>query len=156
MIQFKRILVPLDGSALSESALPLALGLAQKFESHILLLRVVDMPHEVTLSSPVDWRIQAGQQARQVAESYLKVRKDGLEREGFDVRILVHDVSPADSIIETAQNLAVDVIVMATHGRGGVARWAVGSVADKVMRHGPCPVLLVRQKPDPRVENPGV
>jgi nucleotide-binding universal stress UspA family protein len=61
---------------------------------------------------------------------------------------LVRDASPAESIIDAATAEVVDLIVMSTHGRGGLARWTFGSVADKVARHSPCPVLLVRQRPE--------
>ena len=145
MFDLSNILVPLDGSALSESALPPAMSLAQKFEGHIILLRVVDVPREITLSSPVEWRIEAQEQAYEISENYLKGREAELRKKGFNVSILVHDTSPAKNIIDTAAKMSMDVIVMSTHGRGGIARWAVGSVADKVARHSPCPVLLVRQ-----------
>jgi nucleotide-binding universal stress UspA family protein len=148
MVEFKRILVPLDGSALSEKALPPAMALAEKFEAYLTLLQVVDVPNEINLSLPVETRVQAMEQARRTAESYLKGWQEKLRRQGLKVNILVHDVSPADDIIETANTLAADIIVMGTHGRGGLARLAVGSVADTVMRHSPCPVLLVRQKPE--------
>ena len=61
------------------------------------------------------------------------------------MRILLRDTSPAEDIIDAAIAEDVDLIVMSTHGRGGLARWTFGGVADKVARHSPCPVLLVRQ-----------
>ena len=71
------------------------------------------------------------------------------------MRIRVRDSSPAESIIDTATAENVDLIVMSSHGRGGSARWTFGSVADKVARHSPCPVFLVRQKPESTIETKG-
>lgn len=148
---FKRILVPLDGSSLAERALPVAMTLAQKFESKIILLRALDAPGSSisTFHPEVGMRLQAEarKHARQEVEGYLQARKGELRQQGFDVHILVGGTSPAECIIDAATNEDVDLVVMSSHGRGGVARWTFGSVADKVSRHSPCPVLLVRQKP---------
>ncbi len=76
--------------------------------------------------------------------SYLKARQGELRQQGFEARILLRDTSPAEDIIDAAIAEDIDLIVMSTHGRGGLARWTFGSVADKVARHSPCPVLLVR------------
>jgi nucleotide-binding universal stress UspA family protein len=150
MVEFKRILVPLDGSPLAEKALPVAMSLAQRFDGQIILLRVVDFPVLVTPvmypEIPPSQLVEIRDQARQEAEAYLKARQDELSRQGFDVRIFLGETSPAEHIINTADAEEVDLIVMSTHGRGGLARWALGSVADRVIRHGPCPVLLIRQK----------
>ena len=153
MIEFKRILVPLDGSSLSEEALPLATTLAQTFGSEIVLLRTweVSMPPTSEYSGVyLGWMDEAYAHAREEVESYLKARQDALRRQGLDVEIvLLGDHSPAEKIIDTAVSQNVDLIVMSTHGRSGLARWALGSVADKVVRHSPCPVLLNRQPVEP-------
>jgi len=149
MIEFKRILVPLDGSPLAERALPLATALALKFESQVILLRVLDIPtptiptfHPEIIPS---WVSEAREQAYQEAEHYLKARQAELRQQGFEVRILLRDTSPAQDIINAAIAEDVDLIVMSAHGRGGLARWTFGGVADKVARHSPCPVLFARQ-----------
>jgi nucleotide-binding universal stress UspA family protein len=116
MMDLKRILVPLDGSPLAEKALPMATTLAQKSGGQIILLRVLRF----------FMTVRGGYQAVFPSEqltAYSEIYQE------------------ADIIVD--QN--VDLIVMATHGRGGLARWAAGSVADEVVRHGHCPVLLVRQ-----------
>jgi nucleotide-binding universal stress UspA family protein len=123
--------------------------LARKFDSHIILLRVVGRLN--TASSSVSetlgiWRIQVGQHASQEAEAYLKAQRDNLIRSGFDVSTLLCHASPADGILNATTDYAVDLIAMSTHGHSRIARWAVGSVADKVVCHSYCPVLLVRQK----------
>ena len=150
MIEFKRILVPLDGSPLAERALPPATALALKLESQVILLRALEIP-----TSPLpayypkaakNLMLEVCDQMRQEAESYLKTLEADLRRQGLDVRILLPDPPPAESIIDAAATEDVDLIAMSTHGRGGLARWAFGSVADKVAHHSSCPVLLIREK----------
>ena len=84
--------------------------------------------------------------ARQEAEEYLYSKRDELMRAGYNVKAFVGEASPAEHIMGIAAEQTVDLIVMSTHGRRGLTRWALGSVADKIVRHGPCPVLLIRQK----------
>jgi len=148
MINFKRILVPLDGSPMAESALPLAMALAQKFESEIILLNVLCFLIP-TVSTPYfhfpNWMIKNCDFARHEAESYLRTCQNELGQQGINARILLREILPAESIVDAAIAERVDLIVMATHGFGGLARLVIGSVADKVVRHSPCPVLLVRQ-----------
>jgi nucleotide-binding universal stress UspA family protein len=150
MIEFKRILVPLDGSPLAEKSLPAALALAQKFGSQIILLRVLDIPvptsptlhPEVTIG----WVREARQHAHQEAESYLEAVQGELDRQEVKTRILLRDTAPAEDILDVADAEDIDLIIMSSHGRGGLARWTFGSVAEKVARHSPCPVMLIRQK----------
>jgi universal stress protein A len=59
----------------------------------------------------------------------------------------VRSASPAEDILLVAADEKIDLIVISSHGKGGPSRWTAGSVADKVMRHSPCPVLLVRENP---------
>ena len=149
MIEFKRILVPLDGSPLAERALPLAVALTQRFESQIILLRALDIPTSPLSAfypeAATKLMLELCEYARQEVEGYLKAQQDELGQQGFDVQILLPAPPPAESIIDAAIAEDVDLIVMSTHGRGGLARWAFGSVADKVARHSPCPVLFARQ-----------
>lgn len=152
MTTLERILVPLDGSSRSERALPMALALSQKFASQILLLRVPDAPGGMIATflpeQGIRLQTEVRKHARREAESYLLARQGELRQQGFDVRVMIGTKSPAESIIETATAENVDLIVISSHGRGGLARWAYGSVADKVARHSPCPVLLVRENAD--------
>ncbi|MCD6290533.1 MAG: universal stress protein [Anaerolineae bacterium] len=152
MVEFKRILVPLDGSPLSERALPAAAALAEKFDGRLILLHVLDIPTP-TLPAlypeiAIGWVEEAREQAHREAQRYLEKLRAALEEQGLGVEVLLRDTSPAEDILDVATTGGVDLIVMSTHGQGGLARWTFGSVADKVARHSPCPVLLVRQKPD--------
>lgn len=152
MSEFKRILVPLDGSPLAERALPAALALAQKFGSQIILLRVLDIPVPTPPTShpevTIGWVREARQQARQEAQSYLEAVQGELDRQAAKTRILLRDTAPAEDILDVAGAEDIDLIIMSSHGRGGLARWTFGSIAEKVARHSPCPVLLIRQKPE--------
>ena len=157
MVEFKRILVPLDGSSLSERALPVARALAQKFESQIILLRVLDIPNPTVPTSHLEVTMglmrEARQYALQEAQSYLETIQQELYEEGFKTRSLLRDKSPAENILNVASAEHIDLIVMSSHGKGGLARWAFGSVAEKAARYSPCPVLLVRQEPEAASES---
>jgi len=149
MVEFKRILVPLDGSPLSVRAIPFALALARKFESEVILLRVLDIPTPTAPTShpevTIGWVREAREYAHREAQSYLDARQREVYQQGIKVRALMRDRSPAEDILDVAAAEKVDLIVMTTHGQGGLARWTFGSVANKIAHHSPCPVLLVRQ-----------
>lgn len=148
---YKRILVPLDGSPLAEAALAQARELARWAVGTLLLMRVVSYPLvsvvrvDPTFSGTLtdDFLALRGQAEAYVEEIAARLRQDGL-----DVQTqIVDDASPADAILDTVQSLKVDLIVMSTHGRSGVSRWLLGSVADRVVHHSLVPVLLVRPVP---------
>ncbi len=148
MTEFKRILVPLDGSPLSQRALPVATTMAQKFGSEIVLLRVLDIPMPAPPTSypevSIGWERQARACAHRKAQSCLDALQQEVYEQGIEVRARMCDQSPAEDILQVTGSEKVDLIVMSAHGQGGLASWAVGDVADKVARHSPCPVLLVR------------
>jgi nucleotide-binding universal stress UspA family protein len=150
MVALQRILVPLDGSALSERALPLATALAQKFGSEITLLRVLDVPPPTLATRYPEnhWMREALQFSYREAQTYLEAKCAELAGQGIRARVLVRDQSPAEDILLVAADEKIDLIVMSSHGQGSPSPWTAGSVADKVMQHSPCPVLLVRQSPE--------
>jgi nucleotide-binding universal stress UspA family protein len=145
---FKKILVPLDGSALAEKALPYARTLAQKFGGTLLLAQV--LPPFVLLP-PND---QAAQEqltylknAEVTARRYLAHLQANLQESGLSATIEVLEGGPvAEMILELARDRAVDVIVMNTHGYTGNELWVYGSVTNKVLQQAPCPIFLVRTK----------
>ncbi|MCS6845482.1 MAG: universal stress protein [Caldilineales bacterium] len=142
---YRRLLVPLDGSALAERALGHAEALARLFDSELILLRVVVSPY--TLVAPD--LILAGADPdlpalRAHAEAYLRSVAGRLENQGMRVRTVVCDGPVAEMILDQAQAQEADLIVMSTHGRGGVRRWVYGSVAERVLQGAACPVLLIR------------
>jgi nucleotide-binding universal stress UspA family protein len=148
MIEFKRVLVPLDGSPLAERALPVAMALAQKLDSTIVLFRALEISAPSIPALYPDTALSLAREAhehvRTEVEQYLAAKEGELEGQGYDVEVELRDEPPAEGILDTASAMEIDLIVMSTHGRGGLARWTFGSVADKVARHSPCPVLLVR------------
>lgn len=149
---FKHILLPLDGSQLAEVALPVALNLADKFESKLTLLRIVSLPtafYSMHDSVSINLLVTFCEQALEEAKAYLKKLRNELTQQGYEVQIQVlEDSSPATAILDVVRVQAIDGIVMSTHGRGGLGRWVYGSVADKVLRYAPVPVLLIRATND--------
>jgi nucleotide-binding universal stress UspA family protein len=147
-VMFRKLLVPLDGSQLAANALPSALALAQASDGLVLLLRVPvyqkqSLPAKVTA---VYNRLRPPEEkewVRHRVERYLRsVRLVTLGRE-IAFETLVIDGDPAGVIVDTAEAQDVDLIVMSTHGRGGLVRWWLGSVTEKVLRATTRPILIV-------------
>ncbi len=135
---FRRILIPLDGSAFAEAALPAALSMSRRGRGDVRLITV----HEpVPAFAYADW----DEAARQWAENYLK-EVEGRVRPhaGGEVSTAVGEGPVVEEIRRQAEAWNADLVVMATHGRGAVSRVWLGSVADGCIRHGHRPVLLVR------------
>jgi nucleotide-binding universal stress UspA family protein len=135
---FERILVPLDGSALAESVLLHVGRLLARKDADVLLLRVVTLPP----STEGDVGIPP-EQLRSAATEYLRGVERRLSGEGARVRAKVVEGFAADAILEAARNERATMIALSTHGRTGLARWVFGSVAEKVLRASPIPVLAV-------------
>jgi nucleotide-binding universal stress UspA family protein len=147
--RFRRVLVTLDGSPESREILPLAQGLARTFDAEISLLRVI--PPHFPLTSPFTSHsgqpFQGFKQEEEAAGEALEGEAHLLEQAGISARVRVlTGAHPAEGILEFVQSEGVDLVAMATHGRGGVARLILGSVADKVIRGGTVPVLLHRAR----------
>jgi nucleotide-binding universal stress UspA family protein len=143
---FKRILVPLDGSIRAEQAIPLAVCLARASGGSVLLLRVVTTPIEFGPYMRQSMMIREVVEADIVhAAEYLSnvARSDDLK--GIETQVAVFTGSEALTIIETARDQHVDLILLTSHGDTGFKRWALGSVAQKVARHSPVPVLVLRK-----------
>jgi len=139
---YERILVPLDGSEVAEVALPYAEQLAGRLGSEIILMSVsrsTDEQDEQVLRSYLQKTVEA---ARDESARYLG--KPAGEAITIEPMVLVGD--PAESIVDYADRSDVGLIVMATHGRSGIRRWALGSIADKVLRATKQPVVLIRAK----------
>jgi universal stress protein A len=140
----QRFLVPVDFSESATQALEYAMGLASKLGARLTLLHVIEpLPlggDDMGIVLPYTYfeELEAG--IANSMQTYLeRITKTGLEG---DVAV-VHGV-PFQEIIETAKTQQVDLIVMGTHGRTGLQHMFLGSVAEKVVRLAPCPVLVVR------------
>ena len=142
----KHILVPTDFSEYADDALDYAIALAQKLQARLTLLHAVETtPLEVAESAtqrpPSYWQ-ELGTGTEQSMEEFLKRLHDvGLQGE----TLIVHGV-PFQAIIDTAKDKGADLIVMGTHGRTGLTHVLMGSVAERVVRMAPCPVLVTRGK----------
>jgi len=146
MIDLHRILVPTDFSKYSHNALKYAAAFAEKFGAEIYLLHVVQdlalfIPEAVSVAPPVTPPIE--QMTAAVLEGLQRViRENELGR--FIVHCEVREGTPFYEIIQFAKETEIDLIIMGTHGRGGLAHVLLGSVTEKVVRKAPCPVLTVR------------
>lgn len=138
------LLVTLDGSAFAETALPHAVTLARTFGSSILLLRTVEESMPARRYPSMTIIQEAAEEERRAAKSYLDGVAERLRQEGVPVHTMVLKGWAADVIAYRGAALGPRLIVMATHGRTGAARWLLGSVAQEVIRRSPLPVLLVR------------
>ena len=142
---FKRILVPLDGSPLAEKSLPYAEDMAAHLGSEIMLVNV---------ASPLERMYKPDYQAyksRTAADMEQRIKKSAHLPGGEKIKVVSSVINtegilmhPAEHIVNYAEKNNVSVIIMATHGRTGIGRWALGSTATKVVRAAKCPVFLVR------------
>ena len=141
----RRILVPLDGSKLAEQVLPVTIPIAQALGSEMILFRVLPV-HASTWGTGVSHVHLGGvfEIADQNAFAYLQDLASHLEEQGIRTRAATQIGAVAESIADYAETNQVDLIAMSTHGRTGPLRWALGSVADRVLRAGNTPILLVR------------
>jgi nucleotide-binding universal stress UspA family protein len=153
----KTILVPLDGSPLAKQVLPSVRMLAPLLGAEARLLPVVseaDRYHLLADFEPDDPFKTAGEKyrsswdaLRQNADSYLAPLAQQLRAAGVEPAYEVRLGAPAEVIVEEAEREHVALIAMATHGYSGIKRWALGSVADKVLHATGKPLLLVRAQP---------
>lgn len=147
---YRHILVPLDGSELAEVALPHAIAVAKPSNARVTLLQVVPSTTARTGLGEAGvfldaefWR-KLDESRVAEARAYLERVAERLTADGLQVDIVLRKGEPADTVIDVAKELEADLIVMATHGRTGLGRWVLGSVADRVVRASHLPVLLIR------------
>ena len=144
----QHVLVPIDFSATADRALAYAIALAQQLHARLTLLHVLDLT-PVTMED-----MTAGMTATLLddletdAQHLLQASRERVQRAGLQVESLLVQGTPTQTILDTAGEQGVDLIIMGTHGRTGLAHVFLGSVAEHVVRHGPCPVLVIRRAPD--------
>lgn len=148
------ILVPTDFSGLSCQAFSWATLLAKKFNAKIMIVHVISGrdAEEMTAQPGNPWESVLEREDYAMIESFQRCLQSDIDQT-VAVQTLVK-VGPADEIIvEAAQEKAAALIVMATHGRTGLYHALMGSVAEKVVRQAPCPVLTIRPRGELQVEN---
>ncbi len=152
---YSKVLVPLDGSAVSERALAHAQNMANAFGARVYLLQVISLTHEYEASrdgggegpSVVEYSLElaqeitAGRQSR--AEKYLEAVAAQLKSQGIQVDTAVRQGLTLENITTFVEEHGIDLIVMSTHGRGYFQRFMVGSVTDRVIRSSHVPVVAI-------------
>ncbi len=147
-VALKSIIVPLDGSELAESVLPMVAGLAKKLDLEIVLFRAFHIPYNVYAG---DEGYYAGNYdemiagVRDQASEYLDKKATEIKKLGVaKVTCVTKEGFAGDEIIAVGRNTPGGLIAMCSHGRSGVQRWVLGSVAETVTRHAGGPVLITR------------
>jgi len=148
LTRFQKVLVPLDGSDVAETALPAATRIADDFGGELVLVRVVPSPVELTSIygvTGVELRGEAYETRLGEARSYLDGVAGRLKGRAVQVQAIEGE-GAAEGIAEAARHHQADLIAIASHGRGGLERALLGSVADKVLRATTRPVLIARPR----------
>ena len=145
---YGRILLALDGSAMAEQALPIAVNHAKKFQSVLYLIRVItplkkSYPTGMATMSAIE---KAEEQLRVIAEDYLEGIANKLQKDNVEVNIVTRIGIVYKEIISFSDQNNIDLIVMCTRGESGFTRWMLGSNTDYVIRGAKVPVLAVPAK----------
>ncbi len=140
---YKKILIPLDGTAQAETILFQAVALAKSEGAEVVLLRIILEPVEKFSDSNQDQIPALEQEMETEASEFLKRMVAELKRSGASVTSLLRTGPIPETILDVAGEIHADLIAMATHGRAGLQRWLLGSVADHVVRKSPVPVMLI-------------
>ncbi len=148
-VVLKRLLIPLDGSRLAESVLPMGLSLAIHLRARVTLLHVMERSARAIVHGDRHLTV-ASEADRYLADVAARFRAEGVEVECHVHPNLEGDVPK--SIVDHAADLAADLVILATHGAGGARRVLFGSVAQQVLRRGDRPVLLIRPPEGPAAE----
>ena len=140
----RKILIPLDGSPFAERVLAFVREVAKPQTSELLLVHVTQASQYYAVLVPDAMHTVDITHWQQQAENYMKRMTAELQSEGYDVTSVMSEGDVASTICDVADAQNVDLIAMTTHGRSGIAKWVLGSVADRVMRSARQPVFLVR------------
>ena len=145
MIELRRILVPTDFSEHSQNALRYGIALAEKFGARLYLLHVfqdlaVYQPDAVNVGPPM---LPPVEELTAAAHNRLNIIVKDQHLEHLQIQTDVREGPPVEEIVDYAHEYQIDLIVIATHGRGWLAHLLLGSVAEKVVRKAPCPVMAV-------------
>jgi nucleotide-binding universal stress UspA family protein len=152
-VTIRTIVTATDFSAFSETALSYAREIALKFAAQVHLVHVLERPEDVPW-----WLAEQEYHARRgTLEQEARRHLDETVRRCLDGVAAQADLKTgraADQVVETAREVDADLIIIATHGRGGLSRVLFGSVTENVVRHAPCPVLTVRPERSDKEDTP--
>jgi universal stress protein A len=149
-MQVKHILVPTDFSVGSDTAIAYAYDLAATLGASLHILHVLENPYapgafmEMYAPPPADYFIDLERQAEERLQRSLTDRQKARVHAEFSTRI---GIAAAEILDRLQEAPTIDLVVMATHGRGAMARLMMGSVTEKIVRSAPCPVLTLREHP---------
>jgi nucleotide-binding universal stress UspA family protein len=141
---YKKILVPLDGSPLAEGVLPHALALANAEGAEIVILRVAADPAAEFAFSDPSLASDMVKDLEADTTKYMSEITSKLKSQGAKISAITREGAIAETILAVADEVGADVIAMSTHGRSGMRRWLMGSIADRVVNHSHIPVMLIR------------
>jgi nucleotide-binding universal stress UspA family protein len=134
--------VPLDGSRLAESILPVAAAVSRAFTARVTLLHVLESPHGGRAAprpvDPLEWEMTHAEIAR-----YMEVRRQQLGDEGFAPAVEIVQGRPAEQILQTARERGVDLVALASHGGSGTDAWARSATADRVIALADTSILVL-------------
>jgi nucleotide-binding universal stress UspA family protein len=139
---YKNILVPLDGSTLSECSLAHVKEIVKACDVPLVtLLNIVDSVHNYPDTSKEEIKINIEESVKSKANDYLKTIAESLH--GISTKIVIQKGNAAEKILNYISDNGIDLVIMSTHGHSGGARFFTGSTADKVIKHSPIPVLAI-------------
>lgn len=140
-LHWRNLLVPLDGSPIAERAIPTARALAQGLDAKITLFRAAPVAlHGGYYGLPANVDVDTETEA-----AYLRGVAQPLREQGIEVDVAVARGTPSESLVAAVADREVDLVVMTTHGRTGLRRWLLGSVAESLLRTVHTPILLLRE-----------
>ncbi len=143
----KTILVPTDFSEFSDRAIKQAVDIAEQNKAKIYLLHVVDRLQQCAIDYCIPLEVMQKVQGESEKEATKKMQEEAnkiLQSKKIEVSFDVKSGTPYEEILTEQQERKIDLIVIASHGRTGILKSLIGSVAERVMREAKCPVLLVR------------
>jgi nucleotide-binding universal stress UspA family protein len=148
---YQKILVPVDGSEYSECALPHVEAVAAGCSvPKVILLRVIEPLSAQVISAYMEAGPAGATMLNQAEEQHAEDAKKNvdklatqLKKKGIAAEAVTVNGAAPDAIMDYIAHAGVDLVIMTTHGRSGITRWAMGSVADRVIRNSPVPVLIV-------------
>lgn len=147
-IEFKNIMVATDGSKFSTAATTEAISLAKRNDSKLTVISVV--PSELMSPTDIDFTMNQRDllEEKEMSEAEKNARsvKEAAQKEGVQVKAFVLSGKPYEAIIQTAEEEKADLIVLGSHGRTGIEKFLMGSVAERVITLASCPVLVVRTR----------